>query len=156
VEEISEDGAIHTVRVDGKLVTVEVLKEIARDPLELLVRFENRIVRLAVQNSDESSIRVRLNERQFTASLELFEGLARASKREADEGPIVITAPMSGRIVSLKVGAGSGAEEGQSLVILEAMKMENEIASPRKGLVREIYVQPGALVKAGDKIALLE
>jgi biotin carboxyl carrier protein len=63
---------------------------------------------------------------------------------------------MAGRIVSLKASLGMTAEEGQPLVVLEAMKMENEVASPKKGVVKEVYVQPGALVKAGDRLALVE
>jgi biotin carboxyl carrier protein len=40
--------------------------------------------------------------------------------------------------------------------VLEAMKMENEIAAPKKGIVKEIYVQQGALAKPGDKLVLVE
>jgi biotin carboxyl carrier protein len=63
---------------------------------------------------------------------------------------------MSGRIVSLKASPNTSVDKGQPLAVLEAMKMENEIVAPKTGIVNEVYVQPGALVKAGDKICLLQ
>ena len=65
-------------------------------------------------------------------------------------------APMAGRIVALKTAVGSQAGEGDALVVLEAMKMENEVASPRRGIVKELYVKPGDLVKAGDRLCLVQ
>lgn len=157
VEELSREGTAQIVSVDGKQVSVDVLKELGRNPLELLVRAGSSILRIAVEDRDENGVfKVKLNGKPFKASFGFFEGPSPVQKREQASGPTIITAPMSGRIVSLKVDAGKDAEEGQSLIILEAMKMENEIASPRKGVVKEVYVQPGALVRAGDKLALLE
>ena len=63
---------------------------------------------------------------------------------------------MPGRIVALKTGVSSEAGEGDALVVLEAMKMENEVASPRRGIVKEVYVRPGDLVKAGDRLCMVE
>ncbi len=62
---------------------------------------------------------------------------------------------MAGGIVTSKACVGSKASEGDALVVLEAMKMENEVASPRRGVVREVYVRPGDLVKAGDRLCLV-
>jgi biotin carboxyl carrier protein len=157
VDELSREGTVQTVAVNGKRVSVDVLKEIRRDPLELLVKAENRILRVVIGDRGENGVfPVKLNGKLLRASFELFEGASSVQRQEQAKGPIIITAPMSGRIVSLKVGVGKDAEEGESLVILEAMKMENEIACPRKGIVKDVYVQTGALVKAGDKLVLLE
>jgi biotin carboxyl carrier protein len=62
---------------------------------------------------------------------------------------------MSGRIVSLKASPNASVTKGQPLAVLEAMKMENEIASPKTGIVKEVYVKPGALVKAGEQLCLV-
>ncbi len=154
IEELGQEG---TVTVNGHLVSVNVLKELGRNPLDLLVRTEGRVLRITTEEKDENDVfSIRLNGRPFKATLGLFEDLRPARNKEQIQGPIVVTAPMAGRIASIKVGAGTQAEEGQSLVVLEAMKMENEVACPKKGLVKEVYVQPGALVKAGDKLALVE
>lgn len=75
---------------------------------------------------------------------------------ETVEGPIIVTSPMPGKIAAVKATAGAIVEEGQALIVLEAMKMENEIAAPKKGKVKEIYVQPGVLAKPGEKLLLIE
>ena len=156
IEDIQQQATVQTISVNGDQVRVELLKEMGRDPFELLVRVENRIFRIVVDRGNENGIPIRLNGKQLNAAFGLGEGAGRAKKVRQVEGPIIITAPMSGRIASLKVEMGARAEEGQSLVILEAMKMENEIACPRRGIVKEVYVHAGALVKAGDKLALIE
>src|SRR5260370_14657803 len=155
IEEIRRQATVQTISVNGNQVIVEILKEIGKDPLELLVRVEGRIFRIVVERGDENGNPIKLNGKQFNAAIGVGEGAGRAKKVQQVEGPIIITAPMSGRIASLKVEVGGRAEEGQSLVILEAMKMENEIACPRRGIVRGVYVHEGALVKARDKPALI-
>ncbi len=67
-----------------------------------------------------------------------------------------MTTSMMGRIVASKTIVGSEADAGDALVVLEAMKMENEVASPRRGIVKEFYVKHGDLVKAGDKLCVVE
>jgi biotin carboxyl carrier protein len=62
---------------------------------------------------------------------------------------------MAGKIALVKTYVGSKVEEGQSLLVLEAMKMQNEIASPKSGELKELYVKKGDLVKAGDKLCLV-
>ena len=62
---------------------------------------------------------------------------------------------MAGKIASVRASVDSKVEEGQSLMVLEAMKMQNEIASPKTGIVKELYVKKGDLVKAGDKLCLV-
>jgi len=124
--------------------------------MDLLVRVDRKIFRVAFKQKSENSARLVVNGNRFTARLIPLENSDLRSKVDQHEGPIIITAPMAGRIVSLKVRAGDAAAEGQSLVILEAMKMENEIASPKRGTVKQVYVQPGALVRAGDTLAVIE
>ena len=60
-----------------------------------------------------------------------------------------ITAPMPGNINAVKVTSGQAVKEGDVLVILEAMKMENEITAPKAGKIGQIFVQKGATVETG-------
>jgi biotin carboxyl carrier protein len=109
------------------------------------------------EDRDGSDYLIRLNGRLLKVSLEEKERSPQnAGISDTVLGPIVITAPMSGRIVSLKASPNRSVDKGQPLAVLEAMKMENEIVAPKTGIVNEVYVQPGALVKAGDKICLLQ
>ena len=63
---------------------------------------------------------------------------------------------MPGVVVSLLVAEGDAVEEGQPLLVLEAMKMQNEIAAPAAGSVRLIHVQEGEAVSAGAKLVELK
>ena len=66
-----------------------------------------------------------------------------------------VTAPMQGTIVKILVEVGQQVEAGQSVVVLEAMKMENQIAAERSGTVKEIKVVAGATVGAGDVVVVI-
>lgn len=67
-----------------------------------------------------------------------------------------IKPPMPGKIVSVAVNEGEEVKAGQVLLILEAMKMQNEIASPTTGTVKKIHVKPGQNVEAKDVLVELE
>jgi biotin carboxyl carrier protein len=74
----------------------------------------------------------------------------------SDHGPKKITAPMPGKIVRLLVQDGDEVELGSGMVVVEAMKMQNEIKSPKKGTVQKVLVSEGAAVNAGDVLAIVE
>jgi biotin carboxyl carrier protein len=63
---------------------------------------------------------------------------------------------MPGRIVKVLVSAGQDAALGQGLVVMEAMKMENELRSPRAGRVREVRVSEGQAVETGAMLVVLD
>ena len=63
-----------------------------------------------------------------------------------------IAAPMPGNILRIEVTAGQAVKAGQILLILEAMKMENEIVAPRAGTLTKVHVQKGAVVNTGDPL----
>ncbi|HOY90075.1 MAG TPA: acetyl-CoA carboxylase biotin carboxyl carrier protein subunit, partial [Bacillota bacterium] len=65
-------------------------------------------------------------------------------------GASTIKAPMPGTVLSIKVTAGQSVKRGDVLLILEAMKMENEISAPADGVVAGIRVQAGSTVNTGD------
>jgi len=67
----------------------------------------------------------------------------------------VVSAPMPGTILSINVNTGDTVKKGQVLLILEAMKMENEIVAPRDGKVASINTSKGASVNAGDALVSL-
>ena len=72
------------------------------------------------------------------------------------DGAAQIVAPMPGKVVRVLVEEGATVEAGQGLVIVEAMKMQNEMKSPRAGRVVELHAKPGATVNAGDVLAVIE
>ena len=66
-----------------------------------------------------------------------------------------VLAPIAGRIVALKVSVGQKVSKGECICILEAMKMANEIAAPKDGVVNEIFVSEGDIVNKGDVLAVI-
>lgn len=74
----------------------------------------------------------------------------------ASAGQEVVKAPMPGTILKINAREGEEVKEGQVLIILEAMKMENEIVAPRDGKVVSIAVSQGASVNTGDDMVVLE
>lgn len=67
-----------------------------------------------------------------------------------------IIAPMPGKVVRIHIETGDAVEKGDGIVVVEAMKMQNEMRSPRAGIVVSINVKPGDTVNAGDVLAVVE
>ncbi|MCL8206826.1 MAG: acetyl-CoA carboxylase biotin carboxyl carrier protein subunit [Actinomycetia bacterium] len=80
---------------------------------------------------------------------------AAAPKRPAG-GAAVVSAPLPGTVLEVKTAVGEAVEPGQVLVILEAMKMENEIVAPRRGVVTAVHVTKGAGVGVNDPLVEIE
>lgn len=78
-----------------------------------------------------------------------------SSSGSARTGPEVIAAPMPGRIVKVLVSRGQTVSPGDGLLVVEAMKMQNELQAPRAGRVEEIYVRESQGVEAGAKLIRL-
>lgn len=75
---------------------------------------------------------------------------------ETGHGGQVLTAPMPGKIVAVEVAVGQAVKPGDGLLIMEAMKMENEFRATTAGKVREIRVQVGQAVNPGDVLIVIE
>ncbi len=76
-------------------------------------------------------------------------------KAQGTVGSVKVSAPMPGTILGVKVAVGDKVEKGQMLLILEAMKMENEIAAPEAGTVSSINVETGESVESGQLLVSL-
>ena len=111
--------------------------------------------------------RVNVNGTVYEVELEDITGAAPASAPAAPAAPAAapvsapaggekITSPMPGNILSVNVAAGDTVQKGQVLMILEAMKMENEIMAPAAGTVDTVPAAKGASVNAGDVLVTLK
>ncbi len=70
-------------------------------------------------------------------------------------GSIKVSSPMPGKILAVKSNVGDSVKKGQVILILEAMKMENEVVAPEDGTIASIDVTVGASVESGDTLATL-
>jgi biotin carboxyl carrier protein len=81
---------------------------------------------------------------------------SRRAGAETAAGPKKLTAPMPGKVVRLLVKEKEEVDQGQSLLVVEAMKMQNELKSPKKGVVQKFLVAEGAAVNPGDVLVIVE
>jgi biotin carboxyl carrier protein len=80
----------------------------------------------------------------------------RQARRSRDQGPQNLIALMPGKVVRLLAQENTEVDAGQGILVVEAMKMQNEIKSPKKGVVTKIVVREGDRVNAGDVLAIVD
>ncbi len=113
--------------------------------------------------------RIHLNGKSYEVAVEEIgaaEGATLPADKPSEASPIhpvpasasgdeILTAPMPGKVLSIRVKAGQRVEKEDLILCLEAMKMENEIFCERAGTVKEIRVEVGASVNAGDVMVII-
>jgi len=127
-----EHGAV-SLLVDGRSYDVEL--DESGDEVQVLVDFEL----LTVDVADERAVSLRAGAAGFSVT-----------------GRVLVTAPMPGKVVRVLVAPGAQVTEGQGLVVVEAMKMENELKSPKAGTVVEVFAKEGSAVEANAKLLTVE
>ena len=101
---------------------------------------------------------VNVNGTSYEVAVEEIDGkaaAAAAAPATPAAGDTLVKAPMPGNILSVSVKPGDAVKKGQAIMVLEAMKMENEILSPIDGTVVSVLVQQGASVNSDDTLCTL-
>lgn len=150
-QQVTVDLGPNGITVDGELVTAH-LEEVEGTPIFLLTA-GGTLHRLAIQRGEGRG------QYSIWSDTHRFEVVALDERRRAiqemtgagsaNSGPTALIAPMPGLVVRINVQVGDQVQPGQPLVVMEAMKMENELRSTSTGAVRAIRVQPGAAVEKG-------
>ena len=151
VELEMKDG-LWVCRVDGESCDVDAAL-VQPDVLSLRLGGRSVEVRREVQAGE---LKIWAGGRSFAAEVRDPRSLQGRKRAVDDHGPRQLTAPMPGKVVRVMVKAGDAVEAGAGLLVVEAMKMQNEIKSPKKGTVRKILVAAGSAVNAGDVLAVVE
>lgn len=142
----------YELRLDGESHRFELL--LAKGPLYSFLINGTELLEADVTFRQDKA---ELNLRNVPYHLEVFDPRRRAvSQSDSAGGHGLISAPMPGKIVEMKVKVGDSVQKGQALVVIEAMKMQNELASAIDGVVKEVAVQPGAAVESGQKLVTVE
>ncbi len=140
-------------RLDGKVIRVDAVIP-RRDVLSLLV--DGRAYEIKREQT-ATDLHMWVGSARFAVELRDPRSLrSRQASAGDDTGPRKILAPMPGRVVRLLLEENSPVEAGQGVVVVEAMKMQNEIKSPKKGVVKKISAVAGAAVNPGDVLAIVE
>lgn len=165
IYDVTIDGKNHRVelkrgeqgyacRVEGREVALESVSA-EREVLWLLIGGCSYEVRREVEAN--GSMHVALRGRRYAAEVRdprAFRG--RRVAAEAGAEPVRLVAPMPGKVVRVLKAEGAPVEAGEGVVVVEAMKMQNEIRSPRKGVVKKILAAAGVAVNAGEGLAVVE
>ena len=148
--------------IDGFEVTVDgrshVVDLICLDGAVASLRFveDGRSFQVAYQRGTDHRWRVGVREREFDFSVltpvEAIDDVTETAGRGASR----IEAPIPGKVVAVAVEPGDEVTPGQPLVVLEAMKMENELTADRGGRVASVHVAPGDTVESGTLLVDLE
>ena len=143
---------------DAGAVHAELL-EIEGSPA-MLLRMGNEVQRVVVQKGGGRG-RYSLWIDGYRFDVEALDERTRqirdvAAASAPPSGPAPIVAPMPGLVVRVRVAVGDRVEAGQGVVVMEAMKMENELRATAPGVVRSIEVEPGTAVEKGALLVELE
>ena len=141
------EGGTFYININGKKYSVS-LPKIEKGKI-LSVKVEEATFKAEIKPSARKAVAA-----TYTPVVTLPIRKAQSTKQQVAEG--IITAPMTGKILSVKVKKGEAVKAGQILCILEAMKMENEIAAVKAGMVREVYVSEGSSVSEGEPLFLVD
>jgi biotin carboxyl carrier protein len=152
--EVTQRGDKYRVVIDEKDLQVDAV-HLQGFALSLIVG--RRSARCDIEPKREGKLAVLVGD--TVHRLELLDErrlrLRKASSKFSLEGPQRIDAPMPGKVVRVLVKVGDEVQEGQGLVVVEAMKMENELRSPKAGKVVELLAVEGAAVESGSKLAVV-
>ncbi len=139
------------VRIDGELVEADA-RLLRPGVLSLLI--QGRAHRV-VLDQDSSDPALCLRHQRVPYRVEDPRSLRSRRRHTGADGPAVLKASMPGRVVRVLVGKGQPVAAHQGIVVIEAMKMQNELKSPREGHVADLRVAPGDTVSSGDVLAVI-
>ena len=151
--ELEKGEAGWNCRLDGNAMAVDAVLT-RRDVLSVLAGGRSYEVK---REQTATDLHLWVGSERFAVELRDPRSLRGRRAGAAEElGAKKLVAPMPGRVVRVLVEEKSAVEVGQGVVVVEAMKMQNEIKSPKKGLIQKVLAVPGATVNAGDVLAIVE
>ena len=162
--EVSPRGSLYTVSIypgaepeEGKAPRQLIVDAVHLHGLAVSILSGGKSYACDLEPGTEGKVAVRVN--QSVHALEMLDErklrMRKAGGKFSLDGPQRIDAPMPGKIVRVLVKKGDAVAEGQGLVVVEAMKMENELKSPKAGVVSELFAVEGAAVENGAKLAVV-
>ena len=152
--ELTRDSDRWQISLDGKELDVDAI-EITPGIFSILLNGQSHEIRVNPQS--DGSLALHTGHHEFAA--EIIDPRAWSGRRHSHveaEGRQQILAPMPGKVVRLLVHAGDQVKAGQGLLVVEAMKMQNEVRSPKTGKVERLLAKEGQPVNAGEVLAWID
>jgi biotin carboxyl carrier protein len=140
----------HSIKIGKREYEVKLKSD---EKLGTYILWKNRKYPVEIVHSRQNKYEILFNDISYTFTVETPFSLQRMKVLDSKKGKIeqvVIKAPMPGKIIDVLVREGASVVKGEPLVILEAMKMQNEIASPASGTVIRISARPNTNVMKDD------
>jgi len=153
IVEFERDAERWEISLDGKVVNADAV-EIDSNTLSLLLDGQSYEVRITP--SPDGALKLQTGLQEFTAEVvdpRAWRGRTHGALEV--EGRQHVAAPMPGKVVRLLVQAGDKVEAGQGILVVEAMKMQNEIRSPKAGTIERLHVKEGQPVNAGEVLCIV-
>ena len=151
--ELRREGDTWRAVVDGNPLEADAV-EVAPHTFSILL--DGKSYELRVTPLPDGNLKIQSAQAEFTAQvIDAREWRGRHGALEV-QGRQQVVAPMPGKIVRILVQAGDAVEAGQGLVVVEAMKMQNEIRSPKSGKVEKIVAKEGETVNPGDVLVWVD
>jgi biotin carboxyl carrier protein len=151
---LSLKGELATAEIDGRDYELEV-RSLGLG--EYLLLHGSSVYKCRVANKERAAFEVTLAGQSHDITITDPKRLRRGQSAAGhDHGSAEIVSPMPGKVVRVLVEPGARVEAGAGIVVVEAMKMQNEMKSPKAGVVVSINAEAGATVNAGDVLAVIE
>jgi biotin carboxyl carrier protein len=154
IVELEPAAAGYRVLLDGQAVNADAAL-VAPGCVSVLI--DGQAFEVHVTPSFDGTVKLQSGPHEFTAEIDnprTWKGRRHAAVDA--EGRQHIVAPMPGKVIRLLANTGDEVEAGQGIVVVEAMKMQNEIRSPKKGKVERLHVKEGQNVNAGEVLAWID
>ncbi len=139
-------------RLDGREIDVDAV--LAR-PDVLSLRLGNKAFEVKCERVG-GEMHLWVGSVRYAAEVRDPRSLRSRTRAVDDHGPRKLTAPMPGKVVRILLNEGAEVQAGGGVLVVEAMKMQNEVKSPKKGTIQKVVVIEGAAVNAGDVLAIVE
>jgi biotin carboxyl carrier protein len=150
--ELEQRNGRVTAKVGERDYDVEVIHP---EDSAYLIFIGSKVYEARAWQDTPGSLRIKLRDRVFSVKIKDRKRMHAASDHGM-EGRQHLIAPMPGKVVRVLLKAGDEVKAGQGVVIVEAMKMQNEIKSSKDGLVAEVRVSEGETVNASQVLAIVE
>ncbi len=154
VVDLEKDGSSYKVSLDGHPLDADV---ILAAPNAVSVILNDSVFEIHIAPALDGTYKLQTGPHEFQADVRdprAWRGRKQGALKP--KGRQQILAPMPGKVIRLLVKVGDDVEAGQGLVVVEAMKMQNEMRSPKKGKVERLQAKEGQAVNAGDVLAWID